>query len=136
MGRFVQSSLSSLHDCLINTFRTPPRRTLSVSGIERYFSLVGFCAGALSPSFLDLNPTGPFDSYRHYLVSFLCSYVNLILDHSSAGFLLNLVGPLGRLVQVLENRREECVRRLDTVRGRWRHNDLHWGNILYDQGGV
>lgn len=119
MGRFVQSSPSSLRDCsvLINISRTPPRRTLSVSDIERYFSSVGFCVGASSPSFLDLNPTGPLDSNRHYLVSFLHSYVNLIRDHPPAAFLLSLVGPLGRLVQVLEDRREEWVRRLDTVRG-------------------
>lgn len=126
-GKFVRSSLFSLYDCpvLINISRTPPRRTLSVFDIERDFFLVGFCAGASSPSFLDLNPTGPFDSYRHYLVSFLRSYVNLIREYPSVASLVNLVWPHGRLVQALEDRREEWIRRLDTVRGRWRHGDLH-----------
>lgn len=89
-------------------------------------------------SFATLNPCGWYPSWVAYISAFLKCYYHVILVHPSVSFLSCLLGPLQRLIEKLDNREIDWVRRLRDekgLQGRLWHRDLHFGNLLADEEG-
>lgn len=101
----------------------------TVPDIERHFNN----DPSIAPqTFTSLNPTGPFTSYPAYVAAFVKSYIHVINIHPEMSHLAHLVPRLLQLVAVVESGSLQWVQNLASVRPRFRHGDLHFGNLLYN----
>ncbi|KAK0499438.1 kinase-like domain-containing protein [Armillaria luteobubalina] len=104
--------------------------------ILRYFHAAPY--NLTRESFVTLNPCGWYPSWVAYISAFLKCYYRVILIHPSVSFLLYLLDPLQRLIQKLDSREIDWVRRLRDekgLQGRLWHRDLHFGYLLSDEEG-
>lgn len=103
---------------------------LPVPDISRYFHSPPY--NLTFETFDSLNPTGPFQSYPAYVAAFLRSYHRVISIHPSLSFLIHLLPRLDNLCLLLEDQANQplWLIQLRKVPGRWRHGDLHFGNLL------
>ncbi|KAK0491638.1 kinase-like domain-containing protein [Armillaria novae-zelandiae] len=104
--------------------------------ILRYFHAAPY--NLTRECFATLNPCGWYPSWVAYISAFLKCYYRVISVHPSVSFLLYLLDPLQRLIEKLDSREIDWVRRLRDekgLQGRLWHRDLHFGNLLADEEG-
>lgn len=79
-----------------------------------------------------LNISGPFPSYVECVSSHVLKYIHAIETHDSLVFMRDVIPRLHAFIDALANDAAE----LNRVKLRLAHKDLHYGNILYDNGTI